>query len=112
SKARVVESVEELGAEIEAFVFANLESFADGSVEIEVGRCLLGADGRVAEEARGGVAVGALAIVHSRRAEAVAGAEPVVDRLVLIGEGTVMVGAHIAANGLVRAIHTQNGYRE
>jgi len=61
----------------------------------------------------GGVAVGALAIVHARSGtEAAAGSEPVVDGLILIGECTVTVRADVAADGLVGVVYADDGDRE
>src|SRR5439155_950766 len=112
SEAGMVEQVEKFRAEIERHPFGHPELLADGCVEVEQRRRLFSADTGVAEQSSRSIAVRAFAIVNPSRAERVARSKPVIDRLGLIRQLAVVIGAHVAADGLVGGIASEDGHWE
>src|SRR5262245_53135002 len=109
----MVEDVEKLRTEIERLSFSDAELLADRGVEAEVGRSLFGGDRRIAELSGCCVAVRAVAVVGaSHRAERIAGAKPVIDGLILVGERLEVIRADVAPLRLVGAVEAGDSYRK
>src|SRR5689334_7489472 len=90
TKTRVIESVEHFHPKVEITSFGKMELLSYRRIEIEVGGSLFRGNRRVSKQARSGVAVSALTVVHTRReAQGIPRAEPIVDRLILVGQRAV-----------------------
>src|SRR5439155_27203848 len=102
AEIRMVQRVEEIGAQVEILALGDVELLFDGEVQIVERRCALGALSGIAELSRRRHSVSASAGVFTGvLAKRVVVAEPVIDVLVIVSELAKPVGAARSSHQLV-----------